>query len=117
MVPFESYAVSLCPLAFDNTNGFGMGVAIVNSDGFSHNITVTIRDENGNTIATEIFTMAGSTHSSFLLKDRWPGATANRRGTAYFMSDGRGLAVLGLRYNPQGAFTSVHSLEIGDHPL
>jgi hypothetical protein len=117
VVPFESAEVSLCALAFDNTNGFGMGVAIVNSDGVSHNITVTVRDENGSLIGTEIFAMARSTHISFLLKDRWPAVTGNRRGTAYFTSDGRGLAVLGLRYNPQGAFTSVHSLEIGAHPL
>jgi hypothetical protein len=111
VVPFESDSSQQCALAFDNTNGLGMGVAVVNSDGYTPiNVTATFRDESGNVFDKELFTLAQLAHQSFILSKQWP-ATANRRGTVFFESDGYGLDVLGLRFNPQGAFTSVHSLE------
>lgn len=115
VVPFSSDIESQQVLAYDNTGGLGTGVALVNSNFLSTlTITAIFCDENGKTIGTDVFTMNSMTHQSFILTTKWP-VTANRRGTVYFKTGTDiGLAVLGLRFNPQGAFTSVHSLETFD---
>jgi hypothetical protein len=114
-VPFESDIAGDEVLPFDNANGYGMGVALANSDFETVTVTATCRDENGNVLGTDAFTMASMTHMSFIFSQRWP-FTANRKGTVYFKTtDGSGsafgLAVLGLRFTPGGGFTSVASLQ------
>jgi hypothetical protein len=112
-VPFESWLTDKQILSFDNTGGFGMGVSIVNTDSYSNStVTATFRDESGTFLGRGVFTMGPLTHSAFIFKDRWP-FTANRRGTVYFetalLTD---IAVLGLRFTPAGAFTSVNALRV-----
>ncbi len=114
-VPFESAIAGDEVLPFDNTNGYGMGVALANSDFETVTVTATCRDENGNVLGTDAFTMASMTHTSFIFSQRWP-FTANRKGTVYFKTTDSfgsafGLAVLGLRFTPGGGFTSVASLQ------
>jgi hypothetical protein len=115
-VPFESTIGENPVLPFDNTNGFGMGVALANSDFTAMTVNATFKDGNGNVIGTNQFTLAPNTHTSFIFTDKWP-FTAGRQGTVSFDcsdkfgSNAFGLAVLGLRFTPQGAFTSVAALE------
>ena len=46
-------------------------------------------------------------HTSFNLTDRFP-VTAQRRGTVEFQTPaGGGISVLGLRFNPAGAFSTI----------
>ena len=114
MVPFESTIVNQQLLVFDNTNGHIMGVALVNLDPYSDlTVAAVFCAEDGSIIGTDIFTMKPLAHKSYVLSDR-RSVTANRQGTIYFRSASYGLAVLGLRFNSSGAFTSIHSLETHD---
>jgi hypothetical protein len=114
-VPFESDAANNQILSFDNTNGYGMGVALANSDDLTITIAATFRDENGNLLGTDTFTMGPMTHTSFIFADQWP-FTAGQRGAVYFQptdssGTGSGLAILGLRFTPDNAYTSVTSFQ------
>src|SRR5579862_4956384 len=115
-VPFESSIGENPILSFDNTNGLGMGVALANSDFSTVTVTATFKDGNGSILGVRQFTMAPMTHASFIFADQWP-FTAGHQGTVYFQcsdmfgSNAFGLAVLGLRFTPQGAFTSVAAFE------
>ncbi len=115
-VPLESSIGQNPILSFDNTKGYGMGVALANSDFSTLTITATFKDGNGSILGVRQFTMAPMTHTSFVFADQWP-FTAAHQGTVYFQcsdmfgSNAFGLAVLGLRFTPQGAFTSVAAFE------
>ena len=115
-VPFESTIGENPVLPFDNTNGLEMGVALANSDFIAMTINATFKDGNGGVIGTSQFTMLPNTHTSFALTDKWP-FTAGKQGTVFFQcsdtfgSNAFGLAVLGLRFTPLGAFTSVAALQ------
>ncbi|HYW46835.1 MAG TPA: hypothetical protein VE959_28470 [Bryobacteraceae bacterium] len=115
-VPFETDLSENSILSFDNTNGYGMGIALANSDFSTVTINATFRDGNGAILGTDRIAMASMTHTSFVFAQQWP-FTAGRQGTVYFQcSDAYGpnafgLAILGLRFTPQGAFTSVTSFQ------
>ena len=114
-VPFESDAADNQILSFDNTNGFGMGVALANSGALEISIRATFMNEDGAILGTDVFNMGPGAHTSFIFADQWP-FTAGERGTVYFEptdSGGAalGLAILGLRFTPDLAFTSVASLK------
>jgi hypothetical protein len=114
-VPFESELADNQILSFDNTGGYGMGVALANSDSMTMTIAVTFRNEDGSILGTDSFKMDSMTHTSFIFADQWP-FTAGRKGIVYFeptdsFGTASGLAILGLRYTPELAFTSVTSLQ------
>lgn len=109
-VPVESSTGENPILFFDNTKGYGMGVALTNSNYLPLTITATFKDENGSILGVREFTMATFTHTSFIFADQWP-FTAGHQGTVDFQCTAFGLAVLGLRFTPQGAFTSVTAFE------
>jgi hypothetical protein len=115
-VPFESSIGENPILSFDNTNGLGMGVALANSDFSTVTINATFKDGNGSILGVRQFTMAPMTHTSFIFAQQWP-FTAGQQGTVYFeCSDvfgpnAFGVAILGLRFTPQGAFTSVAAFQ------
>jgi len=113
-VPFESWITDKQLLSFDNTAGFGMGVALVNANPLtSMNITAIFYDLNGVILGTDVFQMAALTHTAFIFSNQWL-FTAGKIGTVFFEPDQTGLAILGLRYTPTGAFTSVASLHEAD---
>ncbi len=104
-------------LAYDNTNGYNYGVALVDSNLYNYvgqpndTINVKIVDQAGNQIATDSFQIAPAGHLTFVLADRYP-AIANTRGAVTFtMSEFGSVAGLGLRYAPWGALTSVDMFE------
>jgi hypothetical protein len=115
-VPFESTIGQNPILSFDNTNGYGMGVALANAGLSAMVINATFKDGSGAILGTSQFTMAKMAHTSFIFAQQWP-FTAGKQGTVYFQCSDTfgvnafGLAVLGLRFTPQGAFTSVAALE------
>jgi hypothetical protein len=89
VVPLETRNASSYLLAFDNTNGVAMGVAVANVSAQLANIGVVIRDDAGAPIGTPgtKITLAGGGHTSFVLSDPATGGflvTANRRGTIEF---------------------------------
>ena len=107
-------------LAYDNTNGYSYGVALVDSNTEAYvgepndTITVNIQDQSGNQIATDSFEMVPGGHLSFVLTSKYP-AVANTRGTVTFSINTASriptLAGLGLRAAPWGALTSVEMFE------
>jgi hypothetical protein len=97
-------------LWFDNTSGFSSGVALVNETATATTVNVVIRDDAGNQISTRPLSLPAGGHSSFDLASTFP-ETALIRGTLEFDTPASGqIAVLGLRFNPETAFTSIPAL-------
>ena len=103
VVPLESRNSNAYILAFDNTNGTATGVAINAVSTQQVTVPVTVRDDTGATIATDMITLAPNGHTQFtLVFDKYP-ATANIRGTIEFdRPSGAQIGALGIRI-PTGA--------------
>ncbi|WP_321476642.1 hypothetical protein [uncultured Paludibaculum sp.] len=106
-VPLLRERVARFTLPFDQTSGQAAAMALVNSCGAAAKVTVATVDELGTpTAPTELGSWPGFGHDAFTLSNVIP-ATWGRRGTAEFVSDGGCVSAIGLRFTPQGAFTSV----------
>ena len=116
VVPMETRTASSYLLAFDNTNGLVLGVALQNVSAANAVIPVVIRDENGVLISAPgaSITLPGNGHISFVLSDPALGfpVTANIRGTIEFNTPAGGrISVLGLRFTPpNNALTTIPAL-------
>lgn len=113
VVPIVSEFDTRFVLLYDNTGGFATSMAIANPSFDTIKVTATIRDEDANVLGTGQLSLGAFMHEAFALSTRWP-ATAGRRGVIEFRSTGWGASVLGLRFNPGGAFTSFHVLSNPD---
>jgi hypothetical protein len=111
VVPLETQNAAAYYLPFDNTNGYVSGVAISNFSTIQAGISVTIRDAaTGKVVATDIISLERYSHNSFVLTERYP-SLVNIAGTIEFSTLFPGqISVLGLRFNPNKAFTSVPAL-------
>ena len=99
LVPLETRNSSAYTLAFDNTAALATGVALANVTNTAANIPVTILDDTGNSIGTDVIALVAGGHTSFVLKDKYA-ATLNKRGTIRFQTPAGGqISVLGLRAN------------------
>jgi hypothetical protein len=111
VVPLETRNANSYLLAFDNTLGVAMGVAVANVSAQFANIGVVIRDELGNQIGTGTISLAGGAHRSFVLSDLANGfpITNNIRGTVEFDTpSGTQITVLGIRSTPPNhALTTI----------
>ena len=107
VVPLESRNAAAYVLWFDNVNGFATGAALANLSTQSAEITVVVRDDTGTELSTQTITLPAEGHTSFDLATQFA-VTANRRGTLEFDTPLNGqISVLGLRFNPADAFTSI----------
>jgi len=107
----SSSSSSRSVLWYDNAAGYSTGVALVNSSSFTTaTITVAIRDEQGRRTGLDQFTVGRSSKLVFSLPEKYAD-TAGRRGSLEFTASPGSISVMGLRFNPGGAFTSVHSIE------
>jgi hypothetical protein len=94
-------------LPFDNTGGYATGVAVANIASEAANIGVVIRDDTGAVLTSNKITIPAHGHSSFDMSVRFPGA-AQRRGSLELQTPAGGrISVLGLRFSPRTAFTTV----------
>jgi hypothetical protein len=113
-VPLESYIAQQQILAFDNASGNVMGIALVNGDTYhvSH-VTMIFYDRNGLEIGRDDFFLGTDAHVSYAMPDEWK-FTAGQVGTVFIATDDifSAVSVLGLRFNPSGAFTSVMAVQI-----
>ena len=112
VVPLETRNASSYLLAFDNTAGMTLGVAVDNVSQQSAIIPVIVRDDTGAQIATDTISLAANGHYAFTLAvDRYPDA-ANKRGTIEFDTPAGGrISVLGLRFTPpNNALTTIPAL-------
>jgi len=95
-------------LPFDNTQGLVTALAAVNEDGSEAlQLGIVIRDENGQTFLNTSVSLAPHNRQVFVMPDQFP-ASKDQRGTIEF--SGSHFSVLGLRFNPLGAFTSITPL-------
>jgi sugar lactone lactonase YvrE len=112
VVPLETRDGTSYVLAYDNTNGYLYGIAVANTSSQPASITVTIRDAKTGAVtgSPRPITLPANGHEAFLLNDVTHGfpETANTSGTLEFSTAAAGqISVLGLRFNPNAAFTSV----------
>jgi hypothetical protein len=116
VVPMETRNASSYLLAFDNTSGLVLGVAVENVSAQNAVIPVIIRDDTGAIISTAgtTISLGGNGHTSFVLSDPTLGfpVTANKRGTIEFDTPTGGqISVLGLRFTPpNNALTTIPAL-------
>jgi hypothetical protein len=103
VVPLETRNASAYILAFDNTNGTFTGVAVNAVSAQPVNIPVTVRDDAGTPLATDVIALAANGHTQFtLVTDKYP-ATLNKRGTIEFDAPaGIQIGAVGIRI-PAGA--------------
>jgi hypothetical protein len=87
-----------------NTQGFVAAMAALNDSGSPVTATIAFRDEEGETLGTGTLALSPNSRAAFALPERFA-ATAGRRGAAAF--SGAEISVLGLRFHPQGSFTSM----------
>ena len=95
-------------LPFDNTQGFVTALAVLNESGSDGPpLSIVIKDENGQTIPSGLVRLYPYSRVAFGMPAQFP-ASKDRRGTIEF--SGSHFSVLGLRFNPRGAFTSISPL-------
>ena len=111
VIPAVSILDDRVVLIFDNSNGYTTAAALMAPSTMSDiDVSVTIRDEAGTILEATTMHMARFSKRAFPLASQWR-STEGRRGTVEFHVPGAGfLSVLGLRFTPGGAFTSVHGL-------
>jgi hypothetical protein len=113
VVPMETRNASSYILAFDNTSGVVLGVAIANVSSQSGNVGVILRDDTGVQIGTGSIAMQPNGHKSFVLSDLNLGfpVTANIRGTVEFDTPPGGqISVLGIRTTPLGTSNTLTTI-------
>ena len=117
VVPMETRKATSYLLAFDNTSGVVLGVAVVNVMPQAADIPVIIRNENGALMVTQKtgISLDGNGHFQFVLADPANGfpETANIRGTIEFDAPPNGgqISVLGLRFTPpNNALTTIPAM-------
>lgn len=107
-VPLDSSGRPDYLVPYDNTAGFVTGVAITNlSAESSVNIMAILTDDAGNAISVESIPLPARGHLSFRLIDRYPKLNGLRGVVEFQNPTGSPIAVLGLRFNPLGSFTSI----------
>jgi hypothetical protein len=110
VVPLEARNASSYLLAFDNTNGAALGVALANISAQAVNVAVVVRDDTGVQIGSGSLPAPADGHTAFVLSDQFPSTTA-QRGTVEFDTSSPGeISVLGVRTTPPGTLTSVPAL-------
>ena len=116
VVPMETRKATSYLLAFDNTSGLVLGVAVENVTAQPAVIPVIVRNENGAVIVTQktSISLDGNGHFQFVLADPATGfpETANIRGTIEFDTPPGGqISVLGLRFTPpNNALTTIPAM-------
>lgn len=109
-VTAEWYLDPMARLVYDQTGGYIMGVALANPESHPLKINVLLRNQYGASIGRHSFYLDAKAHIAFSLAERYP-VTRGLFGSADFDIEGlpflEGIAGIGLRFNPNGSFTSV----------
>jgi hypothetical protein len=110
VVPMETRNASSYLLAYDNTGGVVLGVAVENVSSQAATIGVVLRDDTGLQIGTGSLAMSANGHTSFVLSTLYP-VTAGKRGTIQFNTPPGGqISVLGIRTTPLGTNTTLTTI-------
>jgi hypothetical protein len=110
--PLQTQFPSKFVVTYENTSGFATGMAIANPSSNPATLSVTISDQDGVQLSTSSLVLAGNSHSTFFLGDKFS-VTTGKLGIVTFQSSGsEGAAALGLRFSPFGTFTSVPTIPV-----
>lgn len=106
-VPLSSYSDFRFYLPVDNLEGFNTAIAIANPFDRNTRVRLTMLAQNGTAAgdSTEI-SLPPYGQTSFVVADRVREA-AGRIGTLFVEADTDNLSAIGLRFNPDGAFSSL----------
>lgn len=105
--PVDARAKQEVLVPYDNSAGFITGVAIVNPAAEDAAVTVIQRDDTGQEIARDTFTLPARGHTAFAATVQFP-LLAGRRGTLELRTNrAEGIIALGLRFSPAATFTSI----------
>ncbi len=99
-------------LPFDNENGKSTGLALANVGNWSANVTLTFRSPDGSTFSVETLVMKAGTKTAFIIPNRFP-QTDNKTGALTIATEAPMLAALGLRFLPEGTFTTLPVYVLG----
>jgi hypothetical protein len=99
----------------DNQNQALSGYAVANFSAEPANLTLNLRDENGNTVETKDLSIEGRRHVAEFSSQRFPSdAPAGFQGTIEFHSD-RAVSAVALRYdNPDSSVFSTIPVLVDD---
>jgi hypothetical protein len=106
-VPLSFTKIRLFVLPFDNTKGFVMAMALANQDPLQSTVVnVTLRNPNGQILGNTTLNLGPLARNAFALATQFP-ETKDVQGVAEFSAANVDLAVVGLRFNPNGSFICV----------
>jgi hypothetical protein len=99
---------------FDQSNGFNTCLAIANPMNIAVNVVLiySVLGEGVLEDATETVTLAAGSQQSFCLRGREEGLEGRRGYVTIARGADTFLAVLGLRFDPQGAFTTLFPMSL-----
>lgn len=112
VVPMETRTANSYLLAFDNTGGVTLGIAVENVSAQNAVIPVVIRGQTGAVISQPgtTLSLAGNSHTSFVLSTKYPN-TNFQRGTIEFDTPAGGrISVLGIRTTPLDSSTTLTTI-------
>jgi sugar lactone lactonase YvrE len=110
VVPLENRNPTAFEIWFDNTGGHATGIALASTGSQAATVPVVIHDDTGAVLLSTTIQLAAGGHASFDLAGTYA-VTSGRRGTVEFDTPSGGqISVLGLRFNPTGAFSTVPAL-------
>jgi hypothetical protein len=110
VVPVETRNAGSYLLAYDNTGGVVLGVAVANVSAQAGTVGIVLRDDAGNQIGTGSLPMQASGHTSFVLSSQFP-VTTGKRGTIEFDTPAGGqISVLGIRTTPLGGSNTLTTI-------
>jgi hypothetical protein len=108
-VPLLAAGASKLLIPYDTSGGLALGIAFANPSATNDvTVTVTARNEQGRTIASDRKVVPARGHSSLVFSNP-SGAPADQRGVLELSAPST-IFALGIRANAQGAFTSIRAL-------
>lgn len=100
------FTASRILVPFDNTNGLITALAVVNPNPSSLSISANFKTMGGAVTTGSLPNIPGQGQMAFLMPNQLPG-TAGLSGLAEFYTNSGSFAIIALRANPTGAFTSA----------
>jgi hypothetical protein len=96
-------------MLYDQQNSYTTGLALVNPGSTAITLNVSIRDQNGIVIGSDVIALPAYGQQSSFVYQNYP-ITLNKMGSLLITSNA-GFAAVGLRFSPSGPFTSFPPLK------
>ncbi|MGJ5818612.1 S1 family peptidase [Paludibaculum fermentans] len=113
--PLYGNAGSHLVLPFDNTTEFTTALRLLNPTAAASALTVKLRDDTGQAIASSTLDLPAGAQWNFSLDQKFE-ETAGRRGTVEITSSTASVSAIGLRFSKEGAFTPLPPATLGTEP-